>query len=81
MANKMTITVFDRYSILGKPPKDYCKGPCEGTGVVPVNKDVKKRSKELYKRWLAAEKKLGPTEDGYHFVKCPVCEGTKRRKK
>jgi hypothetical protein len=71
-----TITIADRYSALGPP--STCKGPCEGTGWVPVHRDgsvrrERKVSAELSRRWEAAEK-AKPTKDGWHFVACPRCK-------
>lgn len=57
----------------GGPGKNVCKGQCEGMGVVPVKADTK--DPRFKKLWLAAEKKK-PSDDGYHFVKCPDCGGT-----
>ena len=66
----------DRYKALGIPypdPKTMCKGPCEGTGVVPVG--AGETTPVLYTLWLAAEAKE-PSDDGWHFVTCPDCKGT-----
>jgi len=66
----------DRYKDLGIPypdPETMCGGQCEGTGVVPVEKnDPDERFRKL---WEEAEAKE-PTDDGWHFVKCPDCNGT-----
>ena len=73
MAEKNEFT--DRYQALGIPypdPKIMCKDQCEGTGWVPVKQDDEEPWKTL---WLEAEKKK-PSDDEYHFVKCPACEGT-----
>jgi len=65
----------DRYKTLGIPypdPKTMCKGQCEGTGWVPISyDDMEEPFRTL---WLEAEKKI-PADDGYHFVKCPDCNG------
>ncbi len=62
--------ITDRYQALGIPypnPKTMCKGPCEGTGWVPVI------DPKLPRRLRAGCAK---------FVKCPDCRGTgKRRRK
>ena len=66
----------DRYQALGIPYPDVntmCKGQCEGTGWVPLHKDDD--DPEYAGLWEAAEK-LHPTDDNYHFVKCPTCSGT-----
>ena len=44
-----------------------CRGMCEGMGVYP-------ESDQNNLLWIAAEKKK-PTDDGYHFVTCPDCNG------
>jgi len=68
----------DRYQALGIPyPKCECNGQCEGTGFVPVTKDD---TEEPFRTlWLEAEAKE-PSDDGWHFVKCPDCNGTGKRK-
>ena len=73
------IEITDRYQALGIPypdPKTMCNGQCEGTGRVPISSDD---TEEPFKTlWLEAEKKK-PTDDGYHFVVCPECNGTGKR--
>ena len=78
------IELVDRYSFLGPP--SGCPGPCEGTGWVPVYcafADMSRlsderfpykseRDPELRRRWLEADRR-GPSRDGWHFVKCPLC--------
>lgn len=64
-----------RYEALGMPlpdPETMCKGQCEGTGWVPVDRDD--LEEPFHTLWLAAEE-LSPTDDGWHFVKCPECGG------
>jgi hypothetical protein len=67
----------DRYQALGIPypdPETMCKGDCEGTGYVPVKYDsVEEPYRQL---WLDAEE-AEPTDDGWHFVICPTCNGTR----
>lgn len=69
----------DRYSALNMPlpdPKNMCLGNCEGTGWVPVKKDTTNSTyKEL---WLQAEA-VAPSDDDYHFIKCPTCLGSGKR--
>jgi len=75
----MTIEFTDRYQALGIPypdPATMCKGPCEGTGWFPCKKDSPKYSS----LWAEAEKEK-PTDDGWHFVKCPDCGGTGKRRR
>lgn len=66
----------DRYQALGIPypdQKTMCHGHCEGTGWVPIKKD---ETMEPWKTlWLKAEEE-NPTDDDWHFVKCPDCNGT-----
>ena len=74
------IEFSDRYSAAGKPypdPKTVCPGQCEGMGVVPISED---ETEEPWRAlWLEAERKE-PSGDGWHFVKCPTCDGTGKRK-
>jgi len=42
----------------------------EGTGWIPTQRDGTYDA-----LWDAAEAK-SPSDDGYHFVKCPDCNGT-----
>lgn len=65
----------DRYQALGIPypdPETTCKGDCEGTGWVPVNQDT--TDSTYHQLWEAAEA-VTPTDDGWHFVVCPRCNG------
>ena len=68
----------DRYQATGTscPDPENCCDTCEGMGCVPVGKN---ETEEPYKNlWLAAEKKK-KTDDGWHFVKCPACKGSRVR--
>ncbi len=74
--NKNKIEITDRYQATGTPypdPKTVCKGQCEGMGQVPIKSDD--MEEPFRTLWLEAEKKE-PTDDGYHFVVCPECNGT-----
>lgn len=75
-----TLEFTDRYSALGLPQPDantMCQGDCEGTGYVPIqNGDASPVYQAL---WDEAEAKE-PTDDGWHFVKCPDCDGTRLRR-
>jgi hypothetical protein len=65
------IEVKTRYDAMG-PPND-CEGQCEGTRWVPVyEEDTNDEEGPWHDLWLEAEKKK-PTEDGVHFVPCPLC--------
>ena len=68
----------DRYEGMPYPnPETMCEGQCEGMGVVPIGSgDMEEPFRTL---WLEAEKK-NPAADGNHFVKCPDCNGTGKRK-
>lgn len=74
------IEFTDRYSAAGiEPPHPdtVCQGQCEGMGCVPIAKD---ETEEPWRTlWLEAERK-DPADDGWHFVKCPDCNGTGKRK-
>jgi hypothetical protein len=73
------IVIVDRYDALGIPrpdPETVCLGQCEGTGYVPI---CKGEAEEPWRTlWLQAELKE-PSKDDWHFVKCPVCNGTGKR--
>lgn len=79
-AERAGIECTDRYKALGIPypdPKTMCQGQCEGTGWVPIGSDdMEEPWRSL---WLAAEAKQH-ADDGDHFVKCPDCGGTGKRK-
>jgi hypothetical protein len=63
----------DRYDVLSPPLN--CKGPCEGTGYIPIWPG--ELDEELAARWIeahAACKESDESCDGVHFIRCPVCE-------
>ena len=73
------IEVTSRYEAMGIPfpdPKTMCLGQCEGTGVVPIPKD--EMGEPWRSMWLEAEEEE-PADDGWHFVVCPACKGTRLR--
>ncbi len=88
------IEFTDRYQALGIPQPDsktMCKGQCEATGWVPIgcppsllplgsNKAAAIDDDEEPWRslWIAADAKK-PSKDGWHFVPCPDCGGTRFR--
>lgn len=77
----MKVEFTDRYQALGIPYPDaetMCLGMCEGTGYVPVKKD-EEDDKRLVELWEEQEK-IEPSDDGWHFVLCPDCNGTRLRK-
>ena len=95
LSESVAIEFTDRYQALGiEPPAPgtCCSGQCEGTGWVPIympegDADVGKpgmitmegeTDPVFVALWRAAEVQ-NPTDDGYHFVKCPTCEGTGTR--
>ena len=84
----MKIEITDRYEALGIPrpdPETMCEGQCEGIGWIPVymnTENIKgslsrddEKDPQLITAWQEAEK-IKPTDDGWHFVKCPDCNGT-----
>lgn len=79
---------IDRYSCTGVPrpdPDTMCLGPCEGMGVVPIHMggedDIGFEQDPVYQElWRQAEEK-SPARDGWHFVVCPDCNGTRLRSK
>lgn len=73
-----TFVRMDRYSALGmeRPdPGTVCRGQCEGTGIVPV---AETSEEPFHSLWLAAEEKR-PSDDGWHLVTCPTCNGAGKR--
>lgn len=79
LAINENIKFIDRYTALGIDHPDVetmCQGPCEGTGIVPVQGDDD--DPELLRRWRAMESE-NPADDGWHFVVCPACEGSRLR--
>ena len=83
------LNYVDRYTALGIPYPDtatVCKGECEGIGFVPIQGGpsrsglrVEGNLEEPWRSlWLEAEKKQ-PSDDGWHFVKCPDCGGTGKK--
>jgi len=86
------IEFTDRYRALGIPypnPATICKGQCEGTGWVLLSADSHNDAEgnwgDLYREahnaipwwhrwaWSLGLLKFG----GWHFVRCPRCNGTK----
>lgn len=73
------IEFSDRYTALGIPypdPKTMCLGQCEGTGFVPIH--AREKDPVFVSLWKKAEERE-PTDDGWHFVTCPACEGSRLR--
>jgi hypothetical protein len=65
----------DRYKALGIPYPNLdtmCKGPCEGVGYYPENDPTNRL-------WILAEREK-PSDDGWHFITCPDCNGTGKHK-
>lgn len=72
---RSTIEFTDRYG--GRTPSYLrgCFGQCEAMGWVPIRSDDPEEP--WHTLWMEAEKE-SPSEDGWHFVKCPSCHGTGR---
>ena len=73
------IVFTDRYQALGIPypeAETMCLGQCEGTGMVPISRG--ETDPVFMRLWREAEAKE-PSDDGWHFVKCPDCGGTGKR--
>ena len=76
---KAAIEATDRYGGRYPDPKTVCLGQCEGMGAVPVHRDNPNDEEgKWHDLWLVAEEG-SPADDGYHFVKCPTCNGTGKR--
>ena len=78
----------DRYTALGVPypdPETMCEGYCEGLGVYPHKVGSPDETLEERMAWLAlhnapnAHEADGGECDGYHFIKCPTCNGTGKK--
>jgi hypothetical protein len=54
-----------------------CRGHCEGMGVFPLKGDDL-ADPVMKALWLEADAKE-PADNGWHFVKCPDCQGTGKR--
>lgn len=52
-----------------------CHGECDATGFVPVHKKHLGEDDLLTELWLEAER-FHHSDDEWHFVKCPDCNGT-----
>lgn len=88
------IEFTDRYDALGMAPPNpetMCKGGCEGVGCFPVYMVAGDKRKAglrlddesdptLVSLWKSSELE-SPTDDGWHFVRCPSCEGSGLRSK
>ena len=85
----------DRYQALGIPYPDVdtmCKGQCEGTGWYPENDqedalwlEAHQKAHTIRQRTRIAWKyndikHLFHKCDGWHFIKCPDCDGTGKAK-
>lgn len=91
----MSMEFVDRYSALGIPypdPETVCTGQCEGVGWVPVymtpvgpfdpTRVYSKVEDDPKLQALWGEAHAKPHDepcDGWHFVKCPDCNGTGRK--
>jgi len=75
------IVFTDRYEATGMDypdPKTVCKGQCEGMGAVPIKHDeTDPKWKALWDKAEAKEK----SDDGWHFVECPECNGSGKETK
>jgi len=68
---------IDSYANIPPPdPKTVCLGRCNGTGVVSLS--FHETDPKWKKMWDEAGG-WGATKDGWHFVKCPDCNGSGKR--
>ena len=80
----MSFEDTDRYKSLGVPYPDVetmCRGQCEGLGIYPQTiddptiTDVERAAwEELHAKHETERDK--EECDGFHFIKCPDCNGT-----
>ena len=84
----------NRYKALGllyPDPETMCLGECEGTGYYPVKVEgwlpslisTSEVSEYEMEQWVIAHSATDVHKnepcDGWHFIKCPDCEGTGKR--
>ncbi len=79
------IEIIDRYSATGIPyPDENSCDECEGMGVVPcLSKEVNRYACESPKGCVLIigqkeEDGSAVADDGYLFLQCPVCEGSRK---
>lgn len=75
-----TIEAHDRYSALGIPhpdPATVCLGPCEGTGIVPI--ETFSDAQRMGARWVQAWELSTDDDPVWKFVRCVDCLGTGKR--
>lgn len=87
---------YEALGINPPDPATMCQGECEGTGYVPVyfsegdhrdfdlaralfSPSEEDYTRRYYTAWLEAEREQA-TNDGWHFVKCPDCGGSGKRR-
>ncbi len=72
------IQFVSRYDAIGGPPDPATMGEdqCEGMGFVPISEN--EDEEPWASLWKEAEAK-SRSDDGYHFVRCPSCNGTGKK--
>lgn len=68
----LPMAIRERQKILGSNYGN-CDGPCYGSGFIPIHRNETEDPYHLL--WEQAEKELCSFE-GWHWVKCPYCNGT-----
>jgi hypothetical protein len=68
------VTDFDDLLARLEKLKTICDGPCEGRGFFPCKRDHD--NLEYRALWEAAQREAPADDLGYHFLTCPVCQGT-----
>lgn len=83
---KQKIEISDRYSATGTPyPDENSCDECEGMGLYPERKDNlnAEACKSPTGRLIIIGQKEDTgspcEEDGFVFVECPICKGTKKK--
>lgn len=88
----VNLNAVTRYGPAGSPlpdPETMCLGQCEGLGYYPTTGKAAHNTAEEQKRWQEAHTapnahldEHGNTQecDGWHFLKCPDCEGSRALK-
>ena len=86
MTPEEKIEIVDRYSATGTPyPDDNSCDECEGMGMYPCQaSELNKEACKYGEVSVIGQKEKDGTpmaDDGWLFLRCPVCDGTKIKAK